>query len=107
MPHPKTIIPALLLAALLPGVSSAQTATPPNSPTHSILSGPNGRYVFGQVSDYRADQFMLDTQTGRIWQRICVDDPQPKPPAPCQVTRLYPLAYLDESTNAPSRTPGK
>lgn len=32
------------------------------------LSAPGGRYVFGQLSDYRRDQYLLDTQTGRVWQ---------------------------------------
>lgn len=32
------------------------------------LSAEGGRYVFGQVSKNRTDQFVLDTQTGRLWQ---------------------------------------
>jgi hypothetical protein len=32
------------------------------------LSTTNGRFVFGQISDFRSDQYMLDTQTGRLWQ---------------------------------------
>lgn len=34
----------------------------------AVLSAPGGRYVFGQISSMRADQYMLDTQTGRLWQ---------------------------------------
>lgn len=37
-------------------------------PQQNTLSAGNGRYVFGQVSEYRRDQYMLDTQTGRLWQ---------------------------------------
>ena len=33
-----------------------------------ILSSPNGRFVFGQISDSGKDQFMLDTLTGRLWR---------------------------------------
>jgi hypothetical protein len=33
-----------------------------------ILSSAGGRYVFGQISDSEKDKFMLDTQTGRLWQ---------------------------------------
>lgn len=33
-----------------------------------VLSAPGGRYVFGQVSMARADQYLLDTQSGRMWQ---------------------------------------
>lgn len=32
------------------------------------LSSHNGRYVFGQVSPGSVNQFMLDTQTGRLWR---------------------------------------
>ena len=37
---------------------------------NKILSSQNGRFVFGQVSEYRRDQFLLDTQTGRIWRIV-------------------------------------
>ena len=40
--------------------------------SYSALSAPGGRYVFGQIGLARADQFMLDTQTGRLW-RLVVD----------------------------------
>ena len=32
------------------------------------LSAAGGRFVFGQISDSDKDKFMLDTQTGRLWQ---------------------------------------
>lgn len=32
-----------------------------------VLAAPGGRYVFGQISSFRRDQFLLDTQTGRVW----------------------------------------
>ena len=34
------------------------------------LSTDNGRFVFGQISEFRQDQFMLDTETGRLWEVI-------------------------------------
>jgi hypothetical protein len=37
-------------------------------PERSVLSSSTGRYVFGQISDSGKDQFMLDTQTGRVWR---------------------------------------
>jgi hypothetical protein len=37
-----------------------------------ILSSASGRYVFGQISDFRRDQYMLDTQTGRLWRVVSV-----------------------------------
>jgi len=30
-----------------------------------------GRYQLIQLSDMRRDQFLLDTQTGKIWSRTC------------------------------------
>lgn len=32
------------------------------------LSSQGGRFVLGQISNYRADQYLLDTQTGQVWQ---------------------------------------
>lgn len=37
-------------------------------PKQEVLSSENGRFVFGQISDSSKDQFMLDTQTGRLWR---------------------------------------
>jgi len=37
-------------------------------PQKALLSSPNGRFVFGQVSDSSKDQFMLDTLSGRLWR---------------------------------------
>lgn len=39
-------------------------------PQQKILSSENGRYMFGQISELHADQFMVDTQTGRVWQKV-------------------------------------
>jgi hypothetical protein len=32
-----------------------------------ILASTNGRYVYGQISNFRRDQYMLDTHTGMLW----------------------------------------
>ena len=37
---------------------------------HGALSSATGRFVFGQISEFRRDQFMLDTQTGQLWQIV-------------------------------------
>lgn len=37
-------------------------------PMPQVLSSSNGRFVFGQVSEFARYQYMLDTQTGRLWQ---------------------------------------
>ena len=34
------------------------------------LSSQNGRFVYGQTSEVRADQFLLDTQTGQMWRMV-------------------------------------
>ena len=36
----------------------------------SSLSSDNGRFVFGQISEFSRDQYMLDTQTGMLWQIV-------------------------------------
>jgi hypothetical protein len=40
------------------------------------LSGEGGRFVFGQISEYRRDQYMLDTRTGRLWQTVEATSPK-------------------------------
>lgn len=32
-----------------------------------VLSSPGNRFVFGQISEQLQGQFMLDTETGRLW----------------------------------------
>lgn len=34
------------------------------------LSVDGGRYVLGQINDTRADRYLLDTQTGRVWRVV-------------------------------------
>lgn len=36
----------------------------------AVLSSPSGKFVLGQISDFRKDQFLLNTQTGEIWQLV-------------------------------------
>ena len=50
----------------------------------AVLAAPGGRFVFGQISSFRSDQYMLDTQTGRLWQ-VVVDTNQ--------VQTLQPVLY--------------
>lgn len=64
------VVPGLLAAGALPasaqpfGVGAAQ-----REPSRAgCLAAQGGRYVFGQVSESGKDQFMLDTQTGRLWR---------------------------------------
>lgn len=56
---------ATLAVLSLPAL--AQVAVHPTT-----LSAASGRYVFGQINGMARDQYMLDTQTGRLWQMTCV-----------------------------------
>ena len=47
------------------GILSQQ---PQKEPHKGSLCSDQGRFVFGQISDSSKDQFMLDTQTGRLWR---------------------------------------
>lgn len=35
-----------------------------------VLNSDSGRYVFGQISDTRKDQYLLDTKTGKLWNML-------------------------------------
>jgi len=65
----KLIVTSALLLSL-PIVVFAQEPVKVKPPQQKILSSPNGRYVFGQISDFRRDQYLLDTQAGRLWQMV-------------------------------------
>ncbi len=60
----------LILCLLFPSVCMSQPfqLQPKTSPKYGVLFSPNGRYVFGQISDSDKDQYMLDTWTGRLWR---------------------------------------
>jgi hypothetical protein len=52
---------------ILPFLLSFSICAAQSTDSVGILAAPGGRYVFGQVSVMRRDQFLLDTQTGRLW----------------------------------------
>lgn len=64
------------------------------TPPQKILTSDGARFVFGQVSDFRADQFMLDTKTGRAW-RLVYEDGAPV---------LQPVLYIDHTNPIAPRT---
>lgn len=35
---------------------------------------PAGSYQLQQLGEYRRDQFLLNTQTGRVWNKVCTGD---------------------------------
>ena len=67
------VIALSLLVLLVPihvwaqpfGIGSKKQA---QRPQHELLCSRNGRFVFGQISDSGKDQFMLDSNTGRLWR---------------------------------------
>lgn len=60
---------ALILIAAPVSAQFGMTSPPAQiPPSGTVLSSTGGRYVFGQVSDSSKDQYMLDTQTGRLWR---------------------------------------
>jgi hypothetical protein len=64
---------ALIFSACLCVVGFSHLTFAENEPKQfSSLQSPNGRYVFGQISTFRRDQFMLDTQTGRLWEIVTI-----------------------------------
>jgi len=63
----------------------------------SVLSSPGQRYVFGQVSEYARHQYLLDTQTGRLWQLVCAKSGEKTATgekAPCVLSGLDPIPFL-------------
>jgi hypothetical protein len=63
-----TLVSLAMLAGGI-GFSSQVLAQSANSNQPAVLGG-NGRFVFGQINEYNADQYMLDTQTGRLWRLV-------------------------------------
>ncbi len=57
---------AMIIVFSVIGLSSYAHADGP----HNVHTS-DGRYQLIQLSQMRADQFLLDTQTGKIWQRQC------------------------------------
>lgn len=71
---------SLAFIVALPWISVAQ-----ENNIGRVLASDGGRYVFGQISSAARHQFMLDTQTGRLW--VIVADEQ-------QRLSLEPVPYF-------------
>jgi hypothetical protein len=63
----KNVLIAVLIMAAI--VSSQESKS-----TGRILGSSTGRYVLGQISDNAKEQFLFDTQTGRLWRLTMTDD---------------------------------
>jgi hypothetical protein len=79
-----------ITAALLASVGTTYAADVPIG----VLSAPGGRYVFGQISARTSDRYLLDTQTGRLWQITCFDSPPPANGSLCGDARLMPMEFF-------------
>lgn len=70
----------IAISLLLPAVAVpalAQEAREKPTPT-KVLATDGGRYVLGQISEYRRDQFLLDTKTGRVWKTVVMKSDEDK-----------------------------
>jgi hypothetical protein len=85
-------IMVLLVCAMLYGVNVNAAPVEVIPPQNKVLGNSSGRFVFGQISDFRSDQFLLDTQTGRLWQ-IVVDDKKSKS------LQIVPFNHVDGSVS--------
>jgi hypothetical protein len=71
---------------------AALSASALAEPGTSVNSG-GGRYAIGQISASRHDQYMVDTQTGRLWTFVCI-----RPGATsdlCSQVALQPVVFID------------
>jgi hypothetical protein len=75
---------AVLFGAVLLALPIGQAADD-NQVRSLVVAG--GRYAFGQSSAHTTDQFMLDTQTGRLW--VLVRNPTNNAP-----DHLKPVMFL-------------
>lgn len=71
-----------------------------------VLTSSSGRFVFGQISQVRRDQFMLDTQSGRLWRMAC-DKNSESDATQCAQLALEPIPYYGEYLGGRSYTPPK
>jgi len=80
----KEIMFSLMILCITSGFATAQPVEV--EPTQQkVLKNESGRYVFGQISDFRKDQYLLDTKTGRLW-RIVIDQENH--------TKLQPVPFI-------------
>ncbi len=92
----------ILLAAL--SITTSAFAEEAASP--KILSAEGGRFVYGQVNGARADQYMLDTKTGKLWQLVQATRPGAEGGARSTYLILQPVVYRD-GQGTESAAPGK
>lgn len=87
----KRIIILIALFALFVAEANAAEPVKVQPPANKSLSAENGRFVFGQISEYRRDQYMLDTKTGRLWRTVVISIGEGENKQ--EVTLLEPILY--------------
>lgn len=55
-------------------ISSIAWAAPPQATGSYPRGSIGGRFQIVQISDNRRDQFLIDTETGRMWTKVCSDN---------------------------------
>ena len=85
------IVPLLLILKI--GISAEPVEVIP--PQNKVLSSQGGRYVFGQIYQMRKDQYLLDTQTGRMWVMVADKDGNP------MLQSIYFATIFNERFNFP------
>lgn len=68
----------LFILGLVTSLSCFIEPVEANSSNAKVLGTDTGRYVFGQISDFRSDQFLMDTETGRLWRLVVDEKDNPK-----------------------------
>lgn len=94
----------LFLAAAILTIATSATAN--EDPSGSVIAASGGRFAFGQVSSFAKHQFLLDTQTGRLWKMVCVVEAGDitNPAAKCVYNKLEPV-YFGHDGGVVSHTP--
>jgi hypothetical protein len=66
---------SLALFLVILGIAYAQNTRPPATPTTApVVSSASGRYQIVMSTTIGANTFMLDTQTGKVWQWVTYTD---------------------------------
>lgn len=79
---------SLILATLI----VASNAHAQEAPKRQPLGSPSGRFVLGQIGDGAHSQYLLDTQTGRVWEVVNVVNDK----GAISATRLRQLKFVTD-----------
>jgi hypothetical protein len=82
--NPRAVVATSLIAILC---CVPVSASPESTGSGAVLAAPGGRFAFGQVTNMRTDQYLLDTKTGRLWVMRTVGNGDSEP-------SLIPIRFL-------------